>query len=343
MAENHVPAETVTTDGAPHTVIVRPPLWQRILKWIGIAVATLLLLLLGVVFGINTDPGRRFVADQLGDYSTASGLNIKVGRIDGSLYGRMVLTDVRVSDPKGVFISSPRLDVDWRPFAFINNHVDVRSLQSELITMARNPELIPQPSDPNAPLLPDLDIDIGRLRVARFVMEPAVAGQRHVGRIEGEAHIADRRAQLIVNAAALRGPGVAGGDTLRLRLDAVPDDNKLDIDARLVAPAGGLVAAIAGTEAPLTATIGGRGSWASWQGKAVASLGGGQLADLTLTARDGQIAVRGFAQPGLYLEGPVERLTAPRLNVAIDTTLQERRADTRIKLQSDALAVDPVG
>lgn len=123
------------------------PLWQRILKWIGIAVAAIVLLLLIIVFGINTDPGRRFVADQLGGYKTAGGLNIKVGRIDGSLYGRMVLSDVRVSDPKGVFVSSPRLDVDWRPFAFINNHVDVKSLESQLVTMTRNPEFIPQPTD----------------------------------------------------------------------------------------------------------------------------------------------------------------------------------------------------
>ncbi len=35
-----------------------------------------------VLFGINTDPGRRLVADQIGGYTTASGLNIKVGRIE---------------------------------------------------------------------------------------------------------------------------------------------------------------------------------------------------------------------------------------------------------------------
>ncbi len=336
MAEDTAPAET-------EIVIERRPLWQRILKWIGIAIGALLLLLLAIVFGINTDPGRRFVADQLGNYTTASGLNIKVGRIDGSLYSRMVLTDVRVSDPKGVFISSPRLDVDWRPFAFVNNHVNVKSLQSELITMERNPELIAQPSDPNAPLLPDLDIDIDRLRVTRFVMEAPVTGQRNVAQIEGAAHIADRRAQLTVDAAALRGAGVAGGDTLRLRLDAVPDENKLDVNARLFAPAGGLVAGLAGTKAPLTATISGQGDWASWQGRALATLGGGQLANLNVTARDGHVEVRGFTKPGLYLEGPVERLTAPQLDVAIDTTLRERRADTRIKLRSSALVVDAGG
>lgn len=330
----------------PHeaTTIVRDrPLWQRIAKWLGIALLGLVVLLLAILLGINTDPGRRFVADQLGKYKTAGGLNITVGRIDGSLYGAMVLRDLRVSDPKGVFLTAPRLDVDWRPFAFARNHVDVKSLGAELITLRRNPELIPQPSDPNAPTLPDLDIDIGRLRVTRFVMEPPVAGARHIIRVDGQAHIADRRARLTVDAAAVRAPGAAGGDTVRLRLDAVPDDNKLDIDARVVAPVGGVVAQMGGLKAPLTATIGGRGSWQNWQGRAVATLGSGQLANLGVSARAGRIQVRGITRPGLYLEGPVERLTAPGLQVAIDATLAERRADTRIKLRSDALVVDAGG
>ncbi|WEK42691.1 MAG: translocation/assembly module TamB domain-containing protein [Candidatus Sphingomonas colombiensis] len=331
---------TVAVEDRPITI---RPLWQRVAKWIGGTIVALLLLALVIVFGINTDPGRRFVADQLGNYKTAAGLNIRVGRIDGSLYGRMTLSDVRVSDPKGVFLTSPRIDVDWRPFAFINNHVDVKSLESALVTMARNPEFIPQVSEPNAPFLPNLDIDIGRLRVDRFVMEPPVAGARHVGRIIGAAHIADRRATLDVDAVALRGPGVGGGDTLRLRLDAVPDDNKLDLDAKLFAPTGGMVSSLVGTKAPLTATIGGKGSWKSWSGKALATLGNGQFADLGVTARDGHIQVRGFTKPGLYLEGPVERLTAPQLDVAIDTTLAQRKADTRIKLKSAALVVDAGG
>lgn len=331
MAEDGVPAP------------VARPLWQRIMKWLGIAICALALLLLLIVAGINTDPGRRLVADQLGAYKTGTGLNIRVGRIDGSLYGRMTLSDVQVSDPKGVFLTSPRIGVDWRPFAFIGNHVDVRSLESALVTLKRNPAFTPQPSDPNAPFLPDLDIDIGRLRVDRFVMEPPVAGARHIGRIIGAAHIADRRAKLDVDAVALRGPGIGGGDTLRLRLDAVPDEDKLDLDARLFAPAGGVVSSLAGTKTPLIATIGGKGSWKAWSGKMLASLGGGQLADLGITAHNGHIEIRGYTKPGLYLEGPVERLTAPRLDVAIDTTLAQRRADTRIKLKSDALVVDAGG
>ncbi|MDB5696889.1 MAG: hypothetical protein JWN21_2432, partial [Sphingomonas bacterium] len=235
----------------------RRPLWLSILKWVGIALASIVVLLLAVVFGINTDPGRRFVADQLGGYSTATGLNIKVGRIDGSLYGKMTLSDVRVSDPKGVFLTSPRMAVDWRPFAFARNHIDVRSLDTELVTLSRRPELIPVPVDPNAPILPDLDIDVDRLRIARLVIAPLVTGQQHVLQIDGTAHIADRRAQITADAVALRAAGVAGGDRLRLKLDAVPDDDKLEVDLKLAAPVGGLVATMGGLTKPLTATVDG--------------------------------------------------------------------------------------
>jgi translocation and assembly module TamB len=323
--------------------VTRRPVWQRILKWVLIAVLGVVVLAGVVVLGINTDPGRRFVANRIGGYTTASGLNIKVGRIDGSLYGQMVLSDVRVADPKGVFLTSPKLSVDWRPFAFASNHVDVRSLSTDLVTLARRPELKQTPSDPNAPLLPDLDIDVNRLHVGRLVIAKPVTGQTHMVRIDGAVHIADRRAQLVTDAAALKGAGIAGGDRLHLKLDAVPERNKLDVDLKLDAPVGGVVATMGGLKAPLTATVDGRGSWKAWQGRALATLGGGQLANVNVNARNGHIELRGFATPGLYLQGPVERLTAPRLDLAIDTTLNDRKADTRMRLKSSALAVDAGG
>ena len=331
-------------DDTPAVVARHRPLWQRIVKWIAVALLALVALVGLVLFGIDTGPGHRLIADQLGNYTTASGLNIKVGRIEGSIYGKMTLSDLRVSDPQGVFATSPKLAVDWRPFSFARNHVDVHSLTTPLVTLARKPALKQTPpTDKNAPLLPDIDIDVDRLKVDRLVLAKSVTGETHIMALDGSVHIADKRAQLVANASALRGPGVAGGDRLALRLDAVPDADKLDLDVRLFAPTGGVVATMASLKAPLTLTVGGRGSWANWQGRALATLGSGRLADLGLTARNGHIVVRGSSRPGLYLEGPVERLTSPQLDIAIDTTLNDRKADTRIKLASSALAVDAGG
>ena len=319
--------------------VVRRPLWQTVLKWIGIVLAGLILLAIVIVLGINTQPGRRFVADRIAGYTMANGINVRVGRIDGSLYGAMVLRDVRVRDQNGVFLTSPELGVDWRPFAFVNSHVDVRSLTSPLVSMSRTPVLKPTPSDPNAPTLPDLDIDVNRIAIERIDLAPAVSGARRLARVAGNAHIADRRAQIVLNGATLTAPGIAGGDRVALRLGAVPDDDKLDLDLKLNAPANGLVAGMAGLQAPLTLSIDGKGAWSAWNGRAVSTLGGGQLANLGIEARNGNIRVRGTTQPGLYLKGPVERLTAPRLDVAIDAALADRIADTKIQLRSSALQV----
>ncbi|WP_294339860.1 translocation/assembly module TamB domain-containing protein [uncultured Sphingomonas sp.] len=323
------------------TVVVkeRRPMWQTIAKWVGIVIAGLALLLVLVMFGLNTQPGRRFVADRIAGYTMANGINVRVGRIDGSIYGDMRLRDVRVRDQRGVFLTSPELRVDWRPFAFARNHVDVRQLTSPLISMSRMPVLKPVPSDPNAPLLPDIDIDVNRLAIDRIDLAPAVSGARRLAQVAGSVHIADRRAQVQLDGRTLTGPGIAGGDRVALRLDAVPDANRFDLKLNAQAPANGLIASMAKLEAPLTLTVDGRGDWRRWTGRAVSTLGGSSLADLRVEGRDGKFIVRGTTQPGLYLKGPVERLTSPRLDVAIDAAFADRVADTKLLLRSSALQV----
>lgn len=319
----------------PEPAAAGRPLWRRIALWLGIAIGALALLVVAVGVGVNTGPGRGFVTRQIANYTTASGLNFSVGSIEGSLFGRMVLRDVEVRDLRGVFARSPEVAVDWRPFNLLWSHVDIRSLASPYVRVDRMPEL--KPGDPNAPWLPDIDIDVGRLSVSRIELGPRVTGQRQVGRLDGSAHIADRRAQVLANAA------IGRGDRLALNLDAVPDDNRFDLDLKLNAPKGGLVATLAKLEAPLTLEVAGKGDWKAWNGTAVSTLGGGQLANLRITNRSGTFQVRGPTRPGLYLKGPVERLTAPQLDVQLDAKLNDRTADTRLLLKSQALALMSTG
>ncbi|MEI9850892.1 MAG: hypothetical protein WDN24_08565 [Sphingomonas sp.] len=154
--------------------------------------------------------------------------------------------------------------------------------------------------------------------------------------LSGSAHLADGRAVIVAD-------GASGGDRLALRLDAVPDQDRLDIAVRLAAPADGLVAGLAGLEKPLTFSIAGEGSWTLWQGKAVSTLGGEELADLAIGARAGTFTVRGATHPGLWLKGPVERLAAPQLDVSLEAAWRDRRAATRFDLRSQALSVHGEG
>lgn len=337
------PPTPETAEQAPveHVVVESRPLWQRVVKWGAITVTAVVLLLGLLVIGINTQPGRDLVTQQLNKFTLASGLNFRVGRIEGSLFGAMTLRDVEVRDTQGVFATSPEIAVDWRPFAYVRNHIDIRSLTSPEVRLLRRPALKPS-TDPKSPLLPNIDIDIARIEIARIDIYPAVAGQRHIGRLRGSAHIAGGRAQIVADAATISAPGVAGGDTLALKLDAVPEQNKLDIDMRLNAPVKGLVTGLMGLDKPLSLAVDGRGNWRNWRGQARGTLGGKRLADLSVAAQNGRFQVRGPTWPGVYMQG-AERLTSPRLDVALDAVWANRTADGVLKLRSSALSLEAKG
>jgi hypothetical protein len=311
-------------------------------KWAGIVLGGLLLIIAGLYFGINTDVGRRYVVRQINSLETASGLDIDVGSIEGSIYGELTIRDLTLKDPKGTFFYAPVAVMDWRPFSYFRNHIDIKAITIPRARLSRLPEL-KESGDPNAPMLPDLDIDIGRFEVGRMMIDPPVTGQRHLVSLGGRIKIDDGRAQVALNAGALVGPGIAGGDKLVLRLDAVPDANRFDIGARVEAPANGFVSGMTGIRQPLVAAIGGRGSWTNWQGRAQAVLGGRGLANLAISGRDGTFTVTGPLRPSLVVTGPLQKLVSPLVQVNLVTSLADRRADTRLRLNSAALALSAEG
>ena len=141
----------------------------------------------------------------------------------------------------------------------------------------------------------------------------------------------------------MRAPGLAGGDRLRLVLDAVPSANRLDIALDLRGPGDGFIAGMIGTDRAIAATVNGRGTWASWQGRARAALAGDALADLDVTARDGSFTVDGTLRPGLVLQGPAQRLAEPAARVNLVARLDQRRADIRLRMRSRVLALAAEG
>ncbi|EMD82757.1 translocation/assembly module TamB domain-containing protein [Pacificimonas flava] len=314
-----------------------------VLKWIGIVLVALLILLGLLIASLNTGPGRRFLAQQLDGFSTANGLTINIGAIDGSIWGEMVLRDLALSDPQGVFLTVPETTLDWHPFSLASKHVDIDSLSIPSGELIRLPELLPS-DDPDAPLLPDIDIDIDRLDLGRLDIGPAVTGTRHAVSLSGEAHIADGRAQIDADAQALTGNGIAGGDRLSLVIDAVPDDNKLDIDLDLDAPADGLVAGFTALPRPLRLRVDGSGTWQAWRGTLAAASGEQALAELDLVASDGTFTVRGPFDLGAVMEeSMLTQLLGPQADINLTAALEERVADFDLELRSDALALEGAG
>src|SRR5688572_9497785 len=123
-------------------VVVRD--WKkRLLNELFALFIALLLLFAGALVLLDTAPGHRFIADKIGQIETASGLRIRIGRIDGSIFGEAKLRHVRVSDQQGVFLTSPEIDIDWAPGAWLRNTLAIDSLTAERVDLIRVPRLKP--------------------------------------------------------------------------------------------------------------------------------------------------------------------------------------------------------
>ena len=75
----------------------------------------------GALVLLDTAPGHRFIVDRIGGLETASGLNIRIGRIDGSIFGKSQLQQRRGRRQRGVFLTSPNIKLDWAPGAWLYN------------------------------------------------------------------------------------------------------------------------------------------------------------------------------------------------------------------------------
>ncbi|MGH6783445.1 MAG: translocation/assembly module TamB domain-containing protein, partial [Sphingomicrobium sp.] len=326
-------AETVAApeEGRAERIVVsRRRAWgRRLLNELLVLLLVLLALLAGALVLLDTAPGHRFIVDRIAQVETATGLRIRVARIEGSIYGEARLKGVAVSDPQGVFLTSPEILVDWAPGAWLYNSLHIDRLESRLVRVERLPKL--RPTGRKQPLLPDFDIHIGRLKIDRLELARGVSGTARTGSLAGEVDIRAGRAMVGLQLAML------DGDRMAARLDAEPDRNRFDIDVRAIAPADGLLPAITGIKRPIDLTIGGDGTWARWRGSAKLLVARRPAANLALAADSGRYRLSGNLAPAPFLKGKLQRLTAPVVRVSGNATFLKRVLDGELALASPSL------
>ena len=295
----------------------------------------LLLLLSTALFWMDTGPGHRFVAAQIAHLEPRNGLRIQLTRIDGSLYGKAQLVGLRLSDLDGVFFEAPRVDLDWSPWAWGVNRLDIRRLSASTARLHRLPRL--RPSPPGTPMLPSFDVSIGALVLDRLDIGKGVSGQPQRGRLTGAATLRDGDARIDL---AVLG---SAGDLLLLHLDAVPEVNRLALNLALDAPARGVFAALLGAPDPLVARIEGAGDWARWQGRFDLRRAGRPAANLALMARAGRFSLSGRIGPSALPAGRLRALAGPGFVVSGTSLFARRRLTGDIALASPALRLSAAG
>ncbi len=308
--------------------------WTRFRRAIALAMLALVLVVAGGLVWLDSGPGHRMVAQRIAALAPSSGLKIEIGRIDGSLYRNAVLHDVRLSDPKGVFLSSPLVRLNWWPVGWLSNRLDIDSLVAPQARLHRLPKF--NRSKKDGPILPDFDIRIMRLSIGKLNVDKAVMGQEDAFTIEGDADVRSGTAVVDLSVRSLR-----GDDRLVLALDSRPDDRRFDVDLTANAPAGGVLAALAGLKQDANVEIKGKGDWDRWKGRLVATLDQKSAAGFTILQRRGRYTIEGtVAGEAIAQKGALARLVSPSLAVKADGTFANRLISGHLVAASDAASVD---
>ncbi len=308
---------------------------KRWAKRLSLGLLALVLLAGSGLLIADTSWGHRQIIAQVEGLSPKSGLKIGIGAIEGSIYGQSRLNDVTLSDPKGVFLAIPHADLDWSPWSWWFNRLDIESLAAPQATLLKLPKF--NPAERTGPILPEFDIRIGKLAIKQVTIAQGIAGPRRTGRVEGRAEIVQGQASVVLDIDA------AQGDQLSLKLIAKPDADQFDLDGRLTAPAGGVFASLLGATKAIEASVTGDGGWTRWTGTAKAQFGGADIAQARLTANQGEFGLDGAAFLNAITKGKVQQLAGERTTLSGKARLADRRLTGTVSLRSAALAIESRG
>ena len=328
---------------------VRPRSWWR---WLLLALLLVLVLLAtlvptGLWFLSETPRGRAFVAEKASGLSPESGIRYEVGRIDGSLLSQFDLVDIVVKDLDGTLALIPIARVNWEPVTLLGRLVSINRIDVPEVRVLRMWSI--NPRDPDEPLLPDIDIRVGRFDIAKLVLEKPLLGRREVLRALGRADIRAGRVLLDMQATA------EAGDRLLLLLDAEPDRDRFNLEADLRAPAGGAISTFTSIDLPLTVLASGNGTWTRWRGQLNADMGDAgatqRLVGLSIQADDGLFRVRGALNPSPLMTGALVDFVRPDIDIDVTAKRAQpsgllggnNRFELRFIASSQALALSGGG
>ncbi|MFC7053018.1 translocation/assembly module TamB domain-containing protein [Hansschlegelia quercus] len=225
-------------------------IFKRVLIVLGILLLIPVLVLGAALFYLSTAQGLSTIASLTSKYASSDDTKIAIGGIEGSFPYDLTLKDVKLSDRQGEWLTVDRARLLWSPLQLYSRKLVVNLVDVGEVKVARQPvyeaqtENLPPP-DPNAPLFPELPIEI---HLEKFNLAGLDLAQPVIG----------TPAKLTANAAAtLRkaSDGVSAEFELK-RIDAIPGriggkgrfipaTNGVELSLRGSEPAGGLVARMA--------------------------------------------------------------------------------------------------
>lgn len=175
------------------------PRGARIAAWsVGGLLLLILILIAAVVIIGNTAGGRRLLEAETAKLTSG---RVRIAGLGGSFPSAIDIASLRLSDPKGVWMTAHQVSLRWSPLALLAWHMHIESLRIGAADVTRKPVSTPaanKGAGSSASSLPRVDID--RMSVDTLVLEPAAAGMSARLNIQGNLHyrsMTDARARLV--------------------------------------------------------------------------------------------------------------------------------------------------
>ncbi|PGH53605.1 hypothetical protein CRT60_27435 [Azospirillum palustre] len=223
------------------------------------------------------DTAREWLVEKIEGAVESPDMHLKLGAIEGSIPTDFTIATVTLADSQGVWLTIDRLHVVMSPSALFMRSARIDALEAASVVVTRAPVSTQPaaPSDPNAPLLPSLpvDIDLKKLVVERLELAPALLGEPAVLRIAGALALEHSGGALNANLSVARIDDKPGKADLVAVFD--PGKNTLNLSVDASEPAGGVMAralSIPGLP-PVALTLKGDGMLDDWTGKLTALAG----------------------------------------------------------------------
>ena len=274
--------------------------WRKYVAALPLALLAVLALAVAV---LDSAIGHRLLADALFGSESEAGLRLKVGRIDGSLFSELVLSDIAVRDLDGTFLKLPEAELAWRPADLLRRRLHVTRLVSRRGVLLRAPHLRPTTGG----WWPQGDIAFDRIAIERLTVAPALLGVERKVDLTGAVQVRRGAARIVL------GGNLGGADRLAAHFEAQEAADQFALDIDYLAPKGGLLAALTGAGAERRLRIAGQGTWRDWHGTLAASQNGARAAALTLHQAAGHGTLAGQVWPGSFASGFAYRALGPVL------------------------------
>ena len=210
---------------------------RRAAKWIGWTLAILVglpvLLILVVLVGANTEPGRQAIERYT---PKLTGDTVRLAGISGRFPDALRIARVELHDPQGDYATIEDFAFDWSPSLLLHRQIVIDRLAAAHVVADR----VPVSSSSGGSYSLPAPVVLHELRVDRVDIAAAIAGTQVSLALDGSGTLQTlTQGQVALNVRQLDGAG-------SYTLDAAIDAASLHAKLKATEPAHGMVAGIAG-------------------------------------------------------------------------------------------------